>query len=484
MSDDADVLIVGSGAGGGTLAHRLAPSGRSILILERGDWPPPDDQDVEFDEPPNPTDKQPFRATGRYHVGGATTRHTTSFSRLREQDFRRLRHRGGVSPAWPIEYDDLEPYYTQAERLYKVHGTRGEDPSEPPAQSPYPYPAHPFSRPTQDLSDALVDAGLHPFHVPSALLCQTARCRGHLRADTRSVAVLPALTHSNVTLIRHARVERIETNPSGRLVTSVMADVDGASQRFKASVVVLSAGASNSAVLLLSSSSNTHPRGLANGSDLVGRNILCHNERTLAATSEPRSSRRAYLMGVTDYYFGDDDFEYPMGSAELVAGSSPRSDGHPRGEPRLAARLISEGLPDPGNRVVLTAGGRTVLRYVPNNPEPLEQLHHRLLSHLRQVGAGFRSGSGAPWRCIPPPATVDCVDGAGTARFGKDAATSVLDTACKAHELDNLYVVDSSFLPSIGAVDPALTVMANALRVGDHLLTRFGWSQRDPRLNR
>ncbi|HEU0041805.1 MAG TPA: GMC family oxidoreductase [Jiangellaceae bacterium] len=517
MADEYDVIIVGSGAGGGTLAHRLAPSGKRVLILERGDWLPREienwdatavfvdnryvSKDTWYDE--NGTAFQP---QVHYFVGGATKFYGAALYRLREQDFGELTHHGGTSPAWPIGYDELEPYYTQAEQLYQVHGVRGEDPTDPPAEAPYPFPPVSHEPRIQQLFDDLSRVGLHPFHAPCGIMldeanpalstcircatCDGFPCLVHAKSDADVIAVRPSLRHDNVTLVRNATVRRLETDPSGRTVTSVVADVDGVEQRYTGSVVVVSAGAANSAKLLLASANDKHPNGLANGSDQVGRNYVFHNSRAfLAVSREKNDTRFQKTLGMNDYYFGDDDFGYPMGNVQMVGKSSaPMYRGEKPIETRLAPTfaldqvaeravdfwLSAEDLPDPDNRVTLAADGDVVLRYTPNNREPLEQLYQRVKKHLSHLGMH-------PDHLIPRDVymkndipVAGCAHQAGTVRFGTDPTTSVLDSDCKAHELDNLYVVDTSFFPSIGAVNPALTAMANALRVGDHLLSRLG----------
>ena len=267
MSDHYDVIIVGSGAGGGTLAHRLAPSGKRILILERGDWLPReaenwDAEAVFVDNRYVSADRwydgggKPFQPQVHYFVGGATKFYGAALYRLRERDFGELKHHGGLSPAWPIEYDVLEPYYTQAEQLYQVHGARGEDPTEPPASAPYPYPPVSHEPRIQKLFDDLTRVGLHPFHSPSGIrldetnpafsacircaTCDGFACLVHAKADADVIAVRPALQHDNVDLVRHAVVRRLETDESGHTVTSVVVDVDGAEQRFTGDIVVVS----------------------------------------------------------------------------------------------------------------------------------------------------------------------------------------------------------------------------------------------------
>jgi choline dehydrogenase-like flavoprotein len=347
---------------------------------------------------------------------------------------------------------------------------------------------------------------MHPFHAPCGIMldeadpalstcircatCDGFPCLVHAKSDADVIAVRPSLRYDNVTLVRNATVQRLETDPSGWTVTSVAADVDGTEQRYTGSVVVVSAGAANSAKLLLASANDKHPNGLANGSDQVGRNYVFHNSRAfLAVSMEKNDTRFQKTLGMNDYYFGDDDFGYPMGNVQMVGKSSaPMYRGEKPIETKLAPTLAldevaeravdfwlsTEDLPDPDNRVTLNKDGNVVLTYTPNNREPLEQLYHRVTKHLSHLGIH-------PHHLIPRDIymkndipVAGCAHQAGTVRFGTDPAMSVLDANCKAHELDNLYVVDTSFFPSIGAVNPALTAMANALRVGDHLLARLG----------
>src|SRR5664279_4639536 len=293
MPDNYDVIIIGSGAGGGTLAHRLAPSGKRILILERGDWLPREVEnwdatavfvDNRYVSPDTWYDKdgKTFQPQVHYNVGGATKLYGAALYRLREKDFGELQHFDGVSPAWPVSYDEFEPYYTQAEQLYQVHGVRGEDSEEPPYSAPYPFPPVSNEPRIQQLFYDLTRVGLHPFHAPCGIMlneadpaysrcircatCDGFPCLVHAKSDADVIAVRPALEHPNVTLLRNAEVIRLDTDDAGRSVTSVVALVAGERQRFSADVIVVSAGAANSAKLLLTSANDKHPNGLANGS--------------------------------------------------------------------------------------------------------------------------------------------------------------------------------------------------------------------------
>ncbi len=513
---DYDVIIIGSGAGGGTLARHLAPSGKRILLLERGDWLPREPQnwsagdvfvDNRYISPDTwyDADGKPFQPQVHYFVGGATKLYGAALYRFRKEDFGELRHHGGLSPAWPISYEQMEPYYTQAERVYEVHGARGEDPTEPPASAPYPHPAVSHEPRIQALADSFADAGLHPFHAPCGVMldeqnrpysacvrcatCDGFPCLVHAKSDAEVLGVRPALEHDNVTLLTNTTAISLATNPTGTAVTEVLVERDGARETHSAEIVVVSAGAANTAKLLLESASDKHPNGLANGSDQVGRNYMFHNSQAvLAISKEPNPTIFQKTLGVNDYYLAGDAWEYPMGNIQMVGKSVAEMY---RGEKPLMTKLAptfslteiathavdfwlsTEDLPQADNRVTLDADGNVKLSYRPSNNGARDRLFEQLRSLLGRLG--MHEHHLIPrWAYLENKIPVAGVaHQAGTCRFGTDPASSVLNTDCRAHELDNLYVVDTSFFPSIAAVNPALTAMANALRVGDHLLARL-----------
>jgi choline dehydrogenase-like flavoprotein len=512
-----DVIIIGTGAGGGTLARHLAPSGKRILLLERGDWLPREPQNwlaqevfVEnrYVSPDTWYDKSgaPFQPQVHYFVGGATKLYGAALYRLRKEDFGELQHHDGLSPAWPISYDELEPYYTQAEELYQVHGARGEDPTEPPASAPYPHPAVSHEPRIQQLADALAKAGHHPFHAPCGIMldeqnmpysacvrcanCDGFPCVVHAKSDAEVIGVRPALEHANVTLLTNTKVVKLETDDTGRSVSKVVTQRDGSTEEFAADLVVVSCGAANSAHLLLGSANDKHPNGLANGSDQVGRNFMFHDSvAVLALSREENPTVYQKTLGLNDFYFGSDDFEFPMGNIQMVGKSqAPMFRGEKPGETKLAPEwslervakhaidfwLSTEDLPRPDNRVTVDKSGNVTLSYTETNAEAKRRLYDKLHSLLGplDLNPGHLIHRFAYMKNEIPVA--GCAHQAGTVRFGSDPQTSALDTNCKAHQLDNLYVVDTSCFPSIGAVNPALTAMANALRVGDHLLERMG----------
>ena len=511
-----DVVIVGTGAGGGTLARHLAPSGKRILLLERGGWLAREPQNWQahdvFVDNRYVSDDTWYDAKGtafqpqiHYFVGGATKLYGAALYRLRKEDFGEIRHHDGISPAWPISYDELEPYYTLAEQRYEVRGARGEDPTEPPASAPYPFPAVSHEPRIQQLADDLAKAGLHPFHAPCgvrldetnmpySLCARCMNCDGfpcvlHAKSDAEVLGVRPALEHANVTLLTGAHVTKLETNDAGTEVTALVVERDGGTERVAGDVVVLACGAANTAKLLLLSANDRHPNGLANGSDQVGRNYMFHNSQAVLAISrEPNPTVFQKTLGLNDFYFGDGDFEYPLGNIQMVGKSQAEMyRGEKPGETELAPDwtlervakhaidfwLSTEDLPLPENRVAVNRDGKVTIAYTPSNEVPKQKLFGKLESMLGKLDMnhGHLIKRFAYMKNEIPVAGV--AHQAGTCRFGSDPATSVVNVDCRAHELDNLYVADTSIFPSIGAVNPALTAMANALRVGDHLLERM-----------
>jgi choline dehydrogenase-like flavoprotein len=522
-----DVIIIGTGAGGGTLLHALAPTGKKILVLERGDFVPRekanwDSRIVNVEGHYNTKevwhDKtgKPLHPHTNYYVGGNTKFYGAALFRLRREDFGEIRHHAGISPAWPIGYDDLEPYYTKAEQLYHVHGSRGEDPSEPAASAPYPYPAVSHELRIQQLHEDFEGLGHRPFHTPlgimlneqdrhksSCIRCETCDgfpCLINAKADAHVCCVDPALVHPNVTLLTNSFVSRLRTNASGREVTGVEVtrknhgNGGGVAETYTADIVVVACGAINSAVLLLRSATDKHPRGLANSSDIVGRHYMGHTNSVLLAVSKcPNPTVFQKTLSLNDFYGPSKEWEYPMGHISFVGklDGVALSAGAPAIAPGftldLMARhsldfwLTSEDLPHPESRVTLDRSGNIVLSYTPNNLEAHKRLRATLESLMQQQtgcdihGDGCHQGLFARSLFVGERIPLAGVaHQCGTLRFGHDPKTSVLDVNCRAHDLENLYVVDGAFFPSSGAVNPALTIAANALRVGDHLRTRLG----------
>ncbi|MDT0467865.1 GMC family oxidoreductase [Streptomyces gibsoniae] len=526
MSDDRhyDVIVIGSGAGGGTLAHRLAPTGARVLILERGDYLPRERDNwdssavfvrAKYRAPEVWYDRHgnAFPPEVNYYVGGNTKFYGAALFRLRPEDFGELRHHDGISPAWPLDYTDFEPYYTQAEHLYRVHGHHGEDPTEGPVSAPYAHPPVRHEPRIQRLSDDLEKQGLHPFHLPMGVdLVQDAQGRATrdgacircdrvdgfpclllAKSDAQVICVDPALRYDNVTLVTGATVRRLETDDSGRTVTGVVTELAGQGPvHYRGDIVVVACGAVNSAALLLRSAGDRHPDGLANSSGVVGRHYMRHNNLALMAVSlEPNDTRFQKTLALNDWYLGADDWDHPLGGIQMLGKSDAEQI---RAEAphwtALAAPdlpfetlahhavdfwLCGEDLPRPDNRVTLDhEGGIHLALDERNNIAGVTRLRHKLQGMLSSLGMHrnhLLPHSLYLHKGMPIGATAHQ---AGTVRFGDDPRSSALDIHCKAHDLDNLYVVDTSFFPSIGAVNPSLTAIANALRVGDHIAERLG----------
>jgi choline dehydrogenase-like flavoprotein len=526
VADDFDVIIVGTGAGGGTLAHTLAPSGKRILLLERGtfltketeNWDP--DQvfvDGRYISPDTwyDGDGTPFQPQVHYFVGGATKMYGAALYRLRAQDFGETQHADGISPAWPVSYDEFEPWYTKAEWLYQVHGEHGTDPTEGSWSRQYPWPPVTNEPRIQAISESLAHAGYHPFPAPCGILldeanrpasacircatCDGYPCMVHAKADADIIGVRPILDQPNVTLVTEAEVVRLETDPSGRSVTGVVVDRggDGKEEVYRGAIVVLAAGAANTAKILLRSASDACPSGVANGSDQVGRNYMFHNSKAAVAVGkEPNDTVFQKTLAINDFYLPGDDRQWPFGNIQMLGKSNA---GAMRGEePHLTklapnwsledvARhavdfwLTTEDLPRPGNRITIDGDGAIHLAYTATNDTEAADLYGEFRKILNHVGLAnhhvlhknFYMGMNVP--------VAGVAHQAGTCRFGTDPATSVLDINCKAHEVDNLYVADTSFFPSIGAVNPALTAIANGIRVGEHIAERLGASTAEVR---
>lgn len=493
-----DVIIVGTGAGGGTLAYKLAATGKKILLLERGEFLDKESSELEdvevfkkeqYHAPEQWYDKdgEPFHPQTSYSVGGNTKVYSGALLRMRERDFEVVKHQDGDSPEWPLKYKDFEPYYTEAEQLYRVHGRAGDDPTEPPRSTEYPYPAIEHEPNLAEICGLLEKQGLHPTYLPIGLGEQG-------RTDSEDTGVTPAINrYTNVTLKTAAKVVYLHTNPSGSSVKAVQAQIGEQSYLFLGDIIVLACGAINSAALLLRSANEKHPTGLANSSDWVGRNLMKQLMTVLAQRSRNANSGLFQrTVCINDFYWGDTTFPYPMGHIQNSGGILQDvifSEAPPLlsvftkmmpgfGLRQLAMRTIgwwlqTEDLPKPNNRVRFS-NDKIYLDYEPNNVEAHDRLLYRWQEALkeadRSAGQSVFAQNIHPYGSAPIQVVAhQC----GTCRFGEDPANSVLDLNCRTHDLDNLYVVDSSFFPSSSSISPALTVIANALRVGDHLIERL-----------
>ncbi len=520
MSEHYDVIVIGSGPGGASVAHRLAPTGKRILILERGGYLPREEanwsaQSVFVDARYQATETwtnargDTFSPALHYYVGGNSKVYGAALLRLRERDFDEIQHAGGLSPAWPLKYDAFAPYYDEAEALFHVHGKRGEDPHEPPCEHPYPFAPVRHEPKIAELSDRLGKIGLRPFHLPLGILLDQKEdgfatptsvcmrcsafdgfpCLLNGKADAQVVCIDPTLAaYSNVALLTGAYVTRLAVDPTGRRVDAVHVEREGRAEVYTADTVVVACGALSSALLLLRSTDDRHPNGLANGSGQVGRNYMRHEMSIVMAVMRHRNDTVFQkTLALSDFYFGSDDWDYPLGLIQMCATSHADQV---KGEAlpawlewlpdmpfeEMAANsmdfwLQAEDLPRADNRVYYK-DGKVHLDLVETNPEALRRLKRKLEKVLSDIGwpAVLLERSLYLGKNVPLGGTAHQ---AGTCRFGVSPATSVLNLDCRAHEIDNLYVTDASFFPSIGAVNPTLTIIANALRVADIIKARL-----------
>jgi choline dehydrogenase-like flavoprotein len=521
MSSHYDVIIIGTGAGGGSLLNRIAPSGKRILVLERGPFLPREKDNWSYHGSfKYYSSETMYNKAGVeihpgfcYYVGGNTKVYGAALFRLRERDFERFRHKDGFSPEWPLKYRDFEPYYDQAEELYQVHGKAGEDPTEPPRRKDYPFPPIGHEPRIKEVFEILKARGMKPYpapmgvrlnealmHLSPCVRCDTCDgypCLVHAKSDADVSAVRPVMQKPNVTLVTEAKVLHLHTSASGREVTGVVADVKGEQIMFKGDIIVVSCGAVNSSALLLRSTSEKHPNGLANSSSgLVGRNLMKHVLGSLVGVSSLRANPSKFqkTMAINDFYWGEPGYEFPMGNIQLmgktvIEGLRGYEDKYaPLTIEEVAKNsidwwLTTEDLPDPNNQVSVEGDQRIIIDYTENNSEPFDRLVERWKGILKEIGCGchivpqanyFTPKSGYFTTKMPMHSLGHQV---GTCKFGENPKTSVLDLNCRCHDVDNLYVVDGSFFVSSGAVNPTLTIIANALRVGDHLLERLGSPQ-------
>ena len=521
MTEHYDVIIIGSGPGGGSVATVLAPTGKKVLMLERGGYLPRSqknwDSKTVFVDGTYQAKETWFSRKGEsfhpglhYWVGGNSKVYGAALFRLREKDFTEFATHDGISPGWPLGYDVFEPYYGRAEVLFQVRGQRGEDPLEPWTSTPYAHPPVKHEPRIQQLSDDWAKAGVHPFHLPLGIKLEQEAdgrptphspcircdafdgfpCAINAKADSQIICVDPMKkAHDNFTLLTGAYVERLETDASGRSVKTVHVTREGRAETYSADIVVVACGALSSALLFLRSTSDKHPNGLANGSDLVGRNYLRHKMSVLMALlKEPNETVFQKTLAVSDFYFASKDYEYPVGLIQMCAtshGEQIRGEAVPGVLDKLLpdmpfdvmARhsmdfwLQTEDIPLAENRITYQ-GGEVFLDVTETNTKPANDLKKELEKLCSSTGASTMMLERSLYlgKGIPLNGTAHQ---AGTLKFGEDPKTSVLDLDCKAHELDNVYVTDASFFPSIGAVNPTLTIIANALRVADIIKARL-----------
>lgn len=509
-----DIIIIGTGSGGGTIAQKLAPSGKKILIIERGDFIPREKENWDMEAVSKGryrTTEKWFDATGNtfepythYVVGGNSKMYGAASFRLRDEDFSEVQHFAGISPEWPLKANDYLPYYKEAEALFSVHGQKGIDPFEPKNQSDFPFEPIPVEPFTKELYINMHKIGVRAFPIPMAVkLAQDGNTPdaphilgnfdgypdpSEAKVDAHTCGVRSALKHNNVTLLTNAKATKINTDASGKKVVSIEVEINGELSTIATNLVVLAAGAINSAALLLKSANENHPNGLANSSDQVGRNYMTHINGCQIAFTPNKLNVSAFqkYFCIGDYYYAGVDNELPLGEIQLMGKNDndtylgiggdffPGKDAQYIAQHAIDFWLTSEDLPDPNNRVQLTENGDIQLFYnrEKNNVEAFENLKiklHQIFEKLGTVDSDLKEVHWGGYDLGISGISHQC----GTLRFGNDPNTSVLDLNCKAHDLDNLFVADASFFPASGAYNPSLTIAANALRVGDFINTNF-----------
>lgn len=499
MDITADIVIIGSGIGGATAAYVLAPTGAKILILERGeqikDTPETRDDRAIFQRGFfRPKEQwldgkgEAFSPNNYYNVGGNSKYYGAILYRNRAEDFGVLEHMEGATPGWPFSYDEIEPWYGKAEQLFQVRGAIGEDPTEPKHSSGYPHPAIADEPSLAIVRDRLKRQGVHASSLPIAIDIKAWLARAKTpwdafpdtftgKIDAETGPLQQALARDNVTLLTGAQVLRLESEPDGKTVSAAHVRMRGDVAKVNAKYFVLAAGAVNSTALLLRSADAAHPNGLANGSDQLGRNFMNHN-CTAMITLDPRLRNRSIhqkTFGFNDFYLKDPKTGFPLGNVQALGKiTGPIFKANMPTMPEFATSLLarysfdwyvmSEDLPNPESRVMLK-DDRIVLDWQRSNMKG----HAALVERTREVfrAAGFPIVLSRAFDRRTP--SHQC----GTARMGTDAAKSVVDPWCRAHDVGNLHIMDASVLPTSAAVNPALTIAAVALRAADHLRTQL-----------
>lgn len=488
-----DVAIVGAGIGGATLAWALRETGTRVVVIEQGDFLPRERENwspraVHIEDRYKNSRKWVDGETGdefmpgNYHyVGGSSKFYGATMPRFRESDFDEVQLKDGTSPAWPVSYADIEPFYTAAEALYWVHSA-GDDPTDPPRSQPYPWPAIPHEAPIARVAKKFKKQGLKPFSLPQSVdwrkggrcvLCKTCDsypCMVNAKGDADICAMRPAMKSTTVKLLTRTEVATVLTNDRGDRVESLQVRRDGHAFRVTAQKYVLSAGAVNTAALLLRSRTAARPEGVANRSGQVGRNYMAHVSSFVVGVRPGRAHHMQFqkTLGLNDWYLAGPGRPFPLGNIQglgKVYGETIRA-----ARPWVPLSVLSwftarsvdffaesEDLPLPENRVEVDDAGRVILRWRPTNEEPHAELVRKISSALRRAGYPivFKQQLGIQ------ATSHQC----GTARMGLDPATSVVDPNCKSHDVDNLWIVDASVFPSSAAVNPALTIAAVALKV-------------------
>lgn len=523
-----DVIVVGTGMGGGTIGYELSRLGRRVLFLEKGiadsarqisgvypeetfdlaeltdaeyadrlarsgrntDWY------LDATRPDKPKTFRPYVGSG---VGGSSALYGMVTERFFREDFQPRGNFAEVGDStvpeyWPVKYDEMAPWYAKAEQLYRVRGTA--DPLRPSDETDSLLPPGPMTAANAELSGFLSERGLHPYNVHVACeyrthcqACQAFLCASECKNHAGNVCVVPAVRDHNAVLLDRTRVVRLEA--SRTKVNSVVARRYGETLRFRAKTVIVAASALATPVLLLNSSSKEWPNGLANDNDLVGRNLMRHflDMHLFRVRTEEPVAGQVKEIGVNDFYLHEGEkfgalqslgkvFSYETLMNTTRPGrkffGALRGLAEERWKTSLQDRIvvmasIAEDLPYHRNRVLPAPGG-------PEGPGPLAELQYRpgeadvkryqrFMRTLKTTLGKYPGSRIFPVHLSGARDTSALGHQCGTCRFGDDPKTSVLNPDNRAWGLDNLYVVDASMLPSSSGINPSLTIAANALRV-------------------
>ena len=530
-----DVCIVGSGAGGGVMAAELSAAGMEVVVLERGEERTAADFMAQ-DELTNVIRQDFFAADyresqrgntseqavpGKYSLlaqtlGGSTVHWGAWSWRFRPDEMQVLSHEGAIAGAnladWPIDYEELAPYYSKAEQILGVSGLAGSNPFEGKRDRGYPNPAHVYRPASRLIQAGAKTLGLHPFPIPMAINSRVygnrakcmngGQCSGfgfpvQAKASPLVIHIPAALATGRCRVVTGARALKITLDERGRARGVHYRGRGGEEGEIRARQVIVAGGSIASAQLLQMSRSARFPKGLANNNDQVGRNLMCHVFSIVNFEMEgdsnsilgppgniavddyhPSDSRRGFHRGGV---IGEAIDPLPIGSA-LKAGSylgGKRAWGKPLSDylsrfPRMGGLIsIGEDLPVADNRVDLDPDHRDAAGI------PLPRITHtrhdndlRLARYLESRMSEIAQAGGALKTWATDFTGVKTGSGhiMGTCRMGDDPETSVLNRWCRTHEVDNLWVIDGSFFPTSGGYNPTLTIFANAYRVAAHFI--------------